>query len=69
MQEAKIQESFELIPIIDFQKFIDGENEAKVSVAKQILDAFQKSGFFYLKNHGINQKLVDEMYTQSKEFF
>jgi isopenicillin N synthase-like dioxygenase len=38
-------------------------------VASQIGEACEKIGFFYIKNHGVGQPLIDSMYTLSKRFF
>ena len=43
--------------------------EKPLQVASQIGDACEKVGFFYIKNHGIDQQLIDEMYTFTKRFF
>ena len=64
---ASKQTAFTEIPVIDIAPLINGENP--LQVASQIGDACEKVGFFYIKNHGIDQQLIDEMYTFTKRFF
>lgn len=49
----------EVIPLIDFSKF---QSEKSIQTAKKLFDAFQNSGFVYLKNHGVSQNVVDEAF-------
>jgi isopenicillin N synthase-like dioxygenase len=64
---ASKQTAFTEIPIIDISSLINDENP--LEVARQIGDACEKVGFFYIKNHGVEQQLIDEMYTLTKCFF
>ena len=49
----------EQIPIIDFSLFdID-----QINCSKEIKKAIETIGFFYLKNHGISQDFIDDMFT------
>jgi isopenicillin N synthase-like dioxygenase len=50
------------IPVVDFGKFLHGTEQDKKEVAGQIDDAFQNVGFVYLKNHGVEKKLVQECF-------
>lgn len=50
------------IPIIDFSSFLNGSEQQRQEVAKQIDDAFQSGGFVYLLNHGVRDELVDECF-------
>ncbi|MCU1763174.1 isopenicillin N synthase family oxygenase [Pseudomonas sp. 14P_8.1_Bac3] len=64
---ASKQTAFTEIPVIDIGPLLSGENPALV--ASQIGEACEKIGFFYIKNHGVGQQLIDSMYTLSKRFF
>ncbi|KAI8613337.1 hypothetical protein BC830DRAFT_484310 [Chytriomyces sp. MP71] len=59
------------IPIIDFSVFIDPNASAsdRSKVAIDLVAAFTRSGFVYLKNHGIPGDAVQRMFEHSKEFF
>ncbi|KAF2679147.1 Clavaminate synthase-like protein [Lentithecium fluviatile CBS 122367] len=50
------------IPVVDFDKFLQGSESEKEDVAKQIDKAFREVGFVYLRNHGVDNGLVDECF-------
>jgi isopenicillin N synthase-like dioxygenase len=53
------------IPVIDFSLFASNPEEC----ARQVGEASQNIGFFYLKNHGLPQDLIDKMFDASESFF
>lgn len=63
------------IPVIDFEPLglhkkdekIDGK--ALKNVGAAIKDAFGKTGFCYLKNHGLDQNLIETYFDISRKFF
>lgn len=50
------------IPVVSFEKFLTGKRDDQKQVAKQVYDAFSTVGFIYLKDHGIPQTRVDEIF-------
>jgi isopenicillin N synthase-like dioxygenase len=50
------------IAVVSFERFIQGGDEDKRAVAKQLYDAFSTVGWVYLKDHGIPQERVDEIF-------
>lgn len=50
------------IAVISFEKFIHGDRADQQDVAKQLYDAFSTVGWVYLKEHGISQERVDEIF-------
>jgi isopenicillin N synthase-like dioxygenase len=50
------------IAIVSFDKFINGDDADKRAVAKQIYSAFSTVGWVYIKDHGIPQERVDEIF-------
>lgn len=50
------------IPLIDFDRFLNGSDDDRRSVASKIDAAFRSVGFFYLGNHGIAEDKVDECF-------
>lgn len=48
------------ISIIDFGPFLDGSKKQEVGDA--MLESFKKIGFVYLKNHGLPQDIIDNMF-------
>ena len=55
------------LPIIDFEPFRKETN--KVKVARPINQACRDSGFFYLKNHGLDDHIIDSCFAAAAEFF
>lgn len=50
------------IAVVSFDRFINGDDAEKRAVAKQLYDAFSTVGWVYLKDHGIPQERVDEIF-------
>ncbi len=61
------RESFDAIPVIDVAPLLDGSD--KQGVAKQIRWALSNAGFMYVKNHGIDQGFVDDVFSVTRRFF
>ncbi len=59
----------EYIPTIDLQDSTSGNRERRVAVAWEIHKAARECGFFYVENHGIDQSLIDNDFTEAKRFF
>lgn len=59
--------SFTEIPVVDIEKLIDGSDPH--SVACKIGDICENIGFLYVKNHGVPERLIEDIYRVSKEFF
>lgn len=49
----------EEIPIIDLTPLYSEDLEDRKKLAKEIRAASINTGFFYIKNHGIDQKTID----------
>ena len=60
---AKSQ-SFEDIPMIDLKPLL--ERQEIDEVAKQLMSAALNTGFFYIKNHGVDQQLIDNAFVASQ---
>ena len=59
---APSDDSTSTIPIVDFGAFLNGSDEAKEQVARQLDDAFRDVGFVYLRNHGVRREVVEECF-------
>jgi len=57
------------IPVIDFEPFSLGNAYSRQAVAHQIAQACKEIGFMYLKNSGISSSLMNQLFTQTKQFF
>jgi len=56
-------------PIISFAPFLHGTQEEQLSCAQEIHKSFSTYGWLYLKDHGIPQDDVDQMFAMSKKYF
>jgi hypothetical protein len=52
------------IPIIDISTIWDGP-EARQALAAQFKSAAENIGFFYIKNHGINEQIIKKAEDQA----
>ncbi|GBF80256.1 isopenicillin N synthase family dioxygenase [Aphanothece sacrum] len=59
----------QMIPIIDFQPFLEGNPLEKKTVAQQFYAALADVGCLYLKNYGFSTDLVAQVFAESKAFF
>ncbi|CAG7949511.1 unnamed protein product [Penicillium nalgiovense] len=56
------------IPIIDLAS-IDKDPEARKTIASKVRAAAENTGFFYIKNHGIPEELIQNALSQAQAFF
>ena len=57
------------IPELDLEKFIEGTLEDKIEFSSKIGEAFHSIGFVCIKNHGIDDQLIKELYRTIQSFF
>jgi isopenicillin N synthase-like dioxygenase len=57
------------IPSVDLSKFTKGSKEERQQFVEELGKAYEEVGFVAVKNHGIPQDLIDELYQYVKEFF
>ena len=50
------------IPVVSFANFLSDNRQDREEVSRQVYDAFSSVGFIYLKDHGIPQARVDEIF-------
>jgi isopenicillin N synthase-like dioxygenase len=60
---------FESIPVIDFAAMHEDDPVAHQAVAAQLFQACSQVGFFYVKNHGVSQTIIDDAFTQAQRLF
>jgi isopenicillin N synthase-like dioxygenase len=56
------------IPVIDLQPLAGGGAAGLHQVAVQIAAACEHTGFFYIRNHGVAQELIDAAFAESANF-
>ncbi|MEO6166442.1 MAG: 2-oxoglutarate and iron-dependent oxygenase domain-containing protein [Chitinophagales bacterium] len=57
------------VPVVDMSDFLSGTPEKRRSFVKDLGDAYHALGFVTVKNHGISDKLIEELYREVKAFF
>jgi len=57
------------IPVVDLLAFTDGDEAAKIAFVQQLGAAYEQVGFVAVKNHGISDDLIANLYTQVHQFF
>ena len=57
------------IPVIDISGLLNDIPGEEENVARQIMEASQRIGFFYISNHGVAQELIDAATETMKDYF
>ena len=57
------------IPVVDLADFLSGEPERKKSFVNQLGRAYEDVGFVAVKNHGIPDELIADLYKYVQQFF
>jgi isopenicillin N synthase-like dioxygenase len=60
---------FNEIPSLDLANFLSGDSTRKAQFVQDLGAAFNKIGFVAIKNHGLSDELVAQLYDIYKEFF
>jgi isopenicillin N synthase-like dioxygenase len=58
----------EEIPVLDVGGFLDGRSGALQRLAGEARHALEDIGFFYIRNHGIAQDLIDRVFAENVRF-
>ena len=57
------------IPVVDLEQFSKGDAETKEAFVQQLGKAYEEVGFVAVKNHGIPDELIANLYQYVQEFF
>lgn len=60
--------AFSSIPVIDIAALSGDDRAAFEAAARKIAEACETVGFFYIKNHGVPEALIERAYTHSRAF-
>ena len=63
-----LKSALETLAILDVGPFLDGQYSALDRLALEIRYACETIGFFYIKNHGIANPVIEEAFAQSRRF-
>jgi isopenicillin N synthase-like dioxygenase len=61
--------AFHEIPVIDFRDAFSNDFELRKRLAGKIYDACVRVGFFYIKNHGVEDSVMNDIFSAAKDFF
>jgi len=67
-EAAWSREELEEIPVLDLKLYLEGAPGERERLAQELRYAQENIGFYYIKNHGIPQDLVDRMFAQTARF-
>lgn len=62
------REPFDRVPVVDVAPLTGGGGD-KAAVARDIRWALTNTGFMYIKNHGVDGKLINATFAQARAFF
>ena len=65
---ARLQ-AFKEVPQIDIGPMFREDQAAHIQVGDAVRDACSGVGFFYIRNHGVPQGTIDEVFRQMARFF
>lgn len=57
------------IPVVDLAQFTNGTSEQKAAFVAQLGAAYEEVGFVAVKNHGIPDELIKDLYNYVQQFF
>src|SRR5215203_3773687 len=57
------------IPVVDLADFTSGDPQLKSSFVQQLGKAYEEVGFVAVKNHGVPDYLIADLYKHVQEFF
>ncbi len=57
------------IPSVDLSEFLSGDEQKKAAFVQQLGKAYEEVGFVAVKNHGVPDELIADLYKYVQEFF
>lgn len=57
------------IPSVDLAEFLSGDAKRKEQFVQELGKAYEDVGFVAVKNHGISDELISDLYTYVQQFF
>ena len=57
------------IPVVDLAAFLSGDEKRKLAFVEELGKAYEEVGFVAVKNHGIPDALIENLYRYVQEFF
>lgn len=60
--------TFDSIPVVDLTRLFSPVFEDRLALAREVAEICRTVGFLYVKNHGVDQTLVDDVFAASRAF-
>ena len=57
------------IPVVDLAEFVSGNSDSKAAFVQQLGKAYEEVGFVAVKNHGVPDQLIKNIYEYVQQFF
>ena len=57
------------IPSVDLDEFLSGDADRKNEFVQNLGKAYEEIGFVAVKNHGISDDLISDLYKYVQQFF
>src|SRR5580692_6306790 len=57
------------IPVVDLQDFLSVDKQKKTEFVQALGNAYEEVGFVAVKNHGISDELIADLYKYVQQFF
>ena len=67
-KKAQPLSDHDIIPVLDLGPFLAGEPGALARLGREVCRALEDIGFFFIKNHGVPQELVDRVFAENARF-
>lgn len=61
--------AFHEIPVIDFTDAFSKDIEKRRAVARKVYEACVRVGFFYIRNHRVDESVMNGVFSAAKDFF
>lgn len=65
---SKAQPTFTEIPQVDIGDIFSGDFSKRLAKAEEIAHVCKTVGFMYIKNHGVDQDFIDEVFERSRQY-
>ena len=56
------------IPILDLAPYLSAQPGARERLARQLCNALENIGFYFIKGHGVPQSLCDAVFAETERF-
>ncbi|KAJ9634435.1 hypothetical protein H2204_006260 [Knufia peltigerae] len=60
--------TFEEVPVVDIENIFSNDFDERLQAAKEVAEVCKTVGFMYIKNHGVSQDLIDEVFDMSRKY-